>query len=93
MIRINGTIELRRMIDALMQKSLVEMVRASRTEEGCLDYSFARHSADPDTPALFERAALDAHGQSAHIAEFQKIMAVNPPASRDLRVYEIDEGQ
>lgn len=55
MIRINGTIELRRMIDALMQKSLVEMVRASRTEEGCLDYSFARDPADPDTPVLFER--------------------------------------
>ena len=26
-------------------------------------------------------------------AEFQKVMAANPPQSRDLRVYETDEGQ
>ena len=52
--------------------------------------------ADPDTLILFERwrdqAALDAHGKSAHMAEFQKVMAANPPTSRDLRVYETDEG-
>ena len=49
MIQINGTIKLRRTIDASIQKSLVEMVRASRAEDGCLDYSFARDLADPDT--------------------------------------------
>lgn len=97
MIQINGTIKLGRTIDATMQKSLVEMVRASRAEDGCLDYSFARDLADPDMLVLFERwrdrAALDAHGQSSHMAEFQKVMAANPPASRDLRIYETDEGQ
>ena len=97
MIQINGTIKLGRTIDAATQKAIVDMVRASRAEDGCLDYAFARDLADPDTLVLFERwrdqAALEAHGQSAHMAEFQKVMAANPPASRDLRIYETDEGQ
>ncbi|MDG5748741.1 putative quinol monooxygenase [Qipengyuania sp. XHP0207] len=97
MIQINGTIKLGRTIDAATRKAIVEMVRASRAEDGCLDYAFATDLADPDTLVLFERwrdrEALEAHGKSAHMAEFQQIMAANPPASRDLRMYETDEGQ
>ena len=97
MIQVNGTIKLGRNIDAATQKAIVEMVRASRAEDGCLDYSFARDLADPDTLILFERwrdaAALEAHGKTAHMAEFQKAMAANPPVSRELRMYETDEGQ
>ena len=97
MIQINGTIRLGRSIDAATRKAIVEMVRASRAEDGCIDYAFASDLADPDTLILFERwrdqAALDAHGRSAHMAEFQKFMAANPPLSRDFRVYETDEGQ
>ncbi len=96
MIQINGTIKLGRTIDAATRKAIVEMVRASRAEDGCLDYAFATDLADPDTLVLFERwrdqAALDAHGKSAHMAEFQKVMADNPPASRDIRIYETDQG-
>ncbi|MDG5749742.1 putative quinol monooxygenase [Qipengyuania sp. XHP0211] len=96
MIQINGTIKLGRTIDAATRKAIVEMVRASRAEDGCLDYAFATDLADPDTLVLFERwrdqAALDAHGTSAHMAEFQKVMADNPPASRDIRIYETNEG-
>ncbi len=97
MIQINGTIKLGRTIDAATRKAIVEMVRASRAEDGCLDYAFATDLADPDTLVLFERwrdrEALEAHGKSAHMAEFQQVMAANPPASRDLRIYETDEGQ
>ena len=96
MIQINGTIKLGRTVDAATRKAIVEMVRASRAEDGCLDYAFATDLADPDTLVLFERwrdqAALDAHGKSAHMAEFQKVMSANPPASRDIRIYETDEG-
>ena len=72
MIQINGTIKLGRSIDAATRKAIVEMVRASRAEDGCLDYAFAGDLADPDTLILFERwrdrAALDAHGKSEHRA-------------------------
>ena len=97
MIQVNGTIKLGRTIDAATQKAIVEMVRASRAEDGCLDYAFARDLADPDTLVLFERwrdrAALEAHGASPHMAEFQKVMAANPPTSREIRLYETDDGQ
>ncbi|MXO51092.1 antibiotic biosynthesis monooxygenase [Erythrobacter gaetbuli] len=97
MIQINGTIKLGKPMDAATRKAMVEMVRASRAEDGCLDYAFAEDLADPDTLILFERwrdrDALAAHGQSAHMAEFRGVMAANPPVSRELRVYETDEGE
>ncbi|MDQ0564714.1 antibiotic biosynthesis monooxygenase [Erythrobacter citreus] len=97
MIQINGTIRLGRSIDAATRKAIVEMVRASRAEEGCIDYAFANDLADPDTLILFERwrdqAALDAHGKSDHMAAFQEFMGANPPEASDLRIYDTDEGQ
>lgn len=97
MIQVNGTIRLGRSIDAATQKAILEMVRKSRAEDGCLDYTFARDLADPDTLVVFERwrdrAALDAHGRSEHMANFQQAMRENPPISRDLRSYETDEGE
>ncbi len=97
MIQINGTIKLGREIDAATQKAMVTMVRASRAEDGCLDYTFARDLADPNVMVIFERwrdrAALDAHAGSSHMAEWRTFMAANPPASRDLRIYETDDGQ
>ena len=97
MIQINGTIRLGRSIDAATRKAIVEMVRASRAEDGCIDYAFASDLADPDTLILFERwrdqAALDAHGKSDHMAVFQEFMGANPPEASDLRIYDTDEGQ
>jgi quinol monooxygenase YgiN len=97
MIQINGTIRLGRSIDAATRKAIVEMVRASRAEDGCIDYAFASDLADPDTLILFERwrdqAALDAHGKSDHMAAFHEFMGANPPEASDLRIYDTDEGQ
>ena len=97
MIQINGTIRLGRSIDAATRKAIAEMVRASRAEDGCIDYAFASDLADPDTLILFERwrdqAALDAHGKSDHMAAFQEFMGANPPEASDLRIYDTDEGQ
>ena len=97
MIQINGMIKLGRPLDAATRKALVEMVRASRAEDGCIDYSFASDLADPDTLVLFERwrdqQALDAHGKSAHMEQFRQVMAATPPEKRDLRMYQTDDGQ
>lgn len=96
MIQINGKIRLAPDAPAAAMEALVAMVRASRAEDGCLDYAFAQDLADPGTLILFERwrdeAALMAHFQSPHMAEFQQVMAANPPLSRDIRRYETDEG-
>ena len=96
MIQVNGTIELAQPIDAALQKAIVEVVRASRAEEGCIDYSFARDLADPNVLVVFERwadrRALEAHDGSSHMAEFRATMGEATIASRNLRVYETDEG-
>nr|WP_247712107.1 putative quinol monooxygenase [Qipengyuania qiaonensis] len=78
-------------------EAAVRMMQASRAEDGCIDYIFARDLADPNTLVVLERwrdrDALEAHGNSAHMAEFRKLMAANPPKSSELRIYETDEGQ
>ncbi len=48
MIQINGTISLAPGTDDTLIDAVVAMVRASRGEDGCLDYTFARDLADPD---------------------------------------------
>ena len=99
MIQINGTITLAPGTIAHNPdtvEAIKAMVAASRAEDGCYTYTFAQDLSDPDTLIIYERwrdqEALAAHGKSAHMAEFQKVMAANPPLGRDLRVYETDEG-
>jgi quinol monooxygenase YgiN len=97
MIQINGKIRMGADASEEAMDALVKMVLTSRKEDGCYDYAFARDLADPETLILFERwrdqEALQAHMASAHMAEFQKVMAANPPESRDIRMYVTDEGQ
>lgn len=99
MIQINGTITLAPGTIASNPETveaIKAMVAASRAENGCLDYTFAQDLSDPDTLIIYERwrdpEAVAAHGKSAHMAEFQKVMAANPPVGRNLRMYETDDG-
>lgn len=99
MIQINGTIQLAAGTVAAkpdVVAAIKAMVAASRAEDGCFTYTFAQDMSDPDVLIIYERwrdrAALAAHGASAHMAEFQKVMAANPPLGRDLRIYETDDG-
>jgi quinol monooxygenase YgiN len=54
------------------------MVAETLREAGCLTYSFARDINDPDLIRIAERwesqEALAAHGQSAHMATFNRAM-------------------
>ncbi|GAA4053412.1 putative quinol monooxygenase [Parerythrobacter jejuensis] len=100
MIQINGTISLAPGTIANSPETveaIKTMVAASRAEDGCYTYTFAQDLSDPDTIIIYERwrdqEALGAHGKSAHMAEFQKVMAANPPVGRDLRMYQTDDGQ
>ena len=100
MIQINGTLTLAPGTIANspeVVQAIKTMVAASRAEDGCLDYTFAQDLSDPDSIVIFERwtdhAALGAHGKSAHMADFQKVLADNPPVGRELRIYETDDGK
>ena len=59
-------------------ESIRALVRATRAEDGCIDYSFAQDLTDPDVLVLFERwrdaDALAAHFGTPHMATFQQVM-------------------
>ena len=96
MIQINGTLKLAPETLSKGREAIVAMVRASRAEDGCIEYGFAQDLTDPDVLYLVERwrdrAALDAHSASPHMAQFKRAMAANPAVERDLRIFETDEG-
>lgn len=68
------------------------MVAESRKEKGCLDYAFARDFNDSKTVRIVERwsdqAALTAHFQTPHMAQFQKAMAEVKIASLTAKLYD-----
>jgi|TARA_B110001454_G_scaffold152163_1_gene141549 quinol monooxygenase YgiN len=71
------------------------MVDATREEEGCLHYAFARDLNDPDILRIAERwtdeAALEAHFKSAHMVAFGTGLALLQRIGSDVRLYDGDE--
>jgi quinol monooxygenase YgiN len=65
MVIVGGTFEIDPNDRERFLTGRLEMMRASRTEAGCLEYTFAADPIDPSRVVLFERwesqEALDAH--------------------------------
>ncbi|MGZ4772568.1 MAG: putative quinol monooxygenase, partial [Ilumatobacteraceae bacterium] len=65
MVIVGGTFELHPNERESFLASRIEMMRTSRDEPGCLEYTFAADPIDPSRVVLFERwasqEALDAH--------------------------------
>ncbi|MEM1196286.1 MAG: putative quinol monooxygenase [Pseudomonadota bacterium] len=76
--------------------ALETMIAASNAEEGVLDYSFSVDLVDPSvlhiTEKYVDQAALGAHGQSQHMAAFQKAMAGLDIKIVDLMMFNADDG-
>lgn len=70
-----------------------KMLAASRAEEGCLDYSYAMDVCEPGLIRVFEtwrdRAALDAHLRTGHLAEWRACWPPFGVSDRDLTLYEV----
>lgn len=66
-------------IDGPVRAALDDLVAATRAEDGCLEYSAHIRPDSPGEAFIFERwrdkAALDAHAASAHLAAFRTNMA------------------
>ncbi len=62
-----------------VKKSLLEMVQATRKEEGCLCYNVHQAKNDKTMFAFYEQwkdqKAFDAHGKSPHMAAMRKALA------------------
>jgi quinol monooxygenase YgiN len=96
MIMILGTVKLP--ADKLdgARAAMERMVTASRAEQGCIGYSYAQDVLDPETIHVIEkwrdRAAVDFHFATPHMAEWRGVMGSLGLNGRDLKIFETDEG-
>jgi quinol monooxygenase YgiN len=82
--------------DIVALKSAISVMEtASRAESGCDDYTFSVELNDANTLRITEKwhsvEALKAHMKTPHMAEFQKAMGAHPPASLEVKFYEVQE--
>ena len=97
MILVAGTIKYQPGAIERLKSAMQKMVGATRKEDGCINYDFAVDVTDPNTLILFERwrdqAALQAHFQTAHMAEWRKAGEAAGPTERNITVWTVDEGR
>ncbi len=71
---------------------MLEMLAASRAEDGCLQYSYAEDVAEPGLIRVFEiwrdQAALDAHFKTAHLLRWRAHCQDFKVSDRRLMAYE-----
>ena len=74
---------------------MAQMVAASRAEDGCMDYAYAEDVLQPGLIHVKElwrdRAALERHFETAHIAEWRATWPELGITDRDLKAYEVGE--
>ncbi|TIO78427.1 MAG: antibiotic biosynthesis monooxygenase [Mesorhizobium sp.] len=96
MLLIIGTVRLPPDRLGQAKPAMERMISASRAEAGCLEYSYAQDVLDAGLIHVSEvwsdRAALDAHFRSAHIAEWRASWAELGIGDRNLTLYEAGEG-
>ena len=78
-----------------LHAEMATQIAATRAEEGCELYVFARDVLDPDTLIISERwrdqAAIDAHFQSPHMAAFNKVLGRATVLDISVKAYENDD--
>jgi quinol monooxygenase YgiN len=76
---------------------MASMVEATRAEAGCVEYSYAEDVLDAGlihvTERWVDRAALDEHIRSAHIARWRAEWTSLGIGERNLSLYEVGEPQ
>jgi len=97
MIVVNAVVQSKPEDIAALQGAISAMEVASREEPGCDDYTFSVELNNPGTLRITEKwhtvEALMEHMNTPHMAEFQQAMGAHPPASMDLKFYEVKEIQ
>ena len=97
MIVVNAIVKTTSKDIAALKDAIGMMETASREEKGCVDYTFSIEVSDPNALRITEKwddvEALKAHMETPHMAEFQKAMGGNPPASLDVKFYAVEEIQ
>lgn len=96
MLIIMGTVRIPEGAIDRVRPAMTKMLAASRAEDGCYTYNYAQDVLDPCVIHISERwrdrAALDAHFRTAHMAEWRAAFGDLGIHGRDLALYESDEG-
>lgn len=95
MLLIAGTVRLSAdRLDAA-RPAMARMIEASRAEPGCLEYCYAEDVLDPGLIHVQERwkdrAALDEHFNSAHLAAWRATWPLLGVGERNLYLYDVGE--
>jgi quinol monooxygenase YgiN len=76
-----------------LRPHMAKMMAASRAEDGCHAYGYAEDVTEPGLIHVFEvwrdQAALDAHFQTAHMAEWRAAWPSFGVSDRRLIAYEV----
>ena len=95
MIVVNAVVSSSEEDIAAMKEAIASMEAASRDEAGCLDYTFSTELNKPAVMRITEKweniEALQAHFQTPHMQTFQAAMGERPPASLDVKFYQVEE--
>jgi quinol monooxygenase YgiN len=90
---IAGTVRVPPQNLARFKPHMETMLNASRAEDGCLAYSYAVDVADPGLVRIFEawrdEAALQAHFETPHMAEWRAAWPQFGVSDRNLKLYEV----
>ncbi len=77
--------------------AMAKMVAASNAEDGCLLYAYSQDLVEPGLIRISEqwrdRAALKAHFESAHMAEWRGVIPSLGIHDRNLSLFEANEGE
>ena len=96
MILIVGTVRITGGALDTVRPAMAAMLGASRAEDGCLTYAYSQDLLDPGliriTEGWRDRAALDAHFLTPHMAAWRAQFSSLGIVDRDLTVYSADEG-
>ena len=92
MIIVNATIKTSEATILATKEAIKIMEQASQAEAGCEDYTFSVELNDPSVLRITEcwqnKEALAAHFKTPHMADFQAVMAQNPPENLKVNFYD-----
>ena len=95
MIVVTARIEATEATIAAMKSAIAAMEQASRTEAGCLDYTFSVELNDPTCLRITEKwesmDVLRAHFATPHMQAFRGAMSAHPPKSVEASFFEATE--
>ncbi|MAY20952.1 MAG: antibiotic biosynthesis monooxygenase [Erythrobacteraceae bacterium] len=96
MIIVAGSFRIPPSMVEVIRPVMETMILASRAEEGCIEYSYALDVIDQGLVRVIEkwrdRAALEAHFRTAHIAEWRAQVSALAVSERELTAHEADDG-